>query len=84
MSKIYLYKGKKYSENVTDDIDGDLEDLFDLLVEDKDTQLEAVQGVVCYTLGGDFYCSSDDVDYEKTIQDILLYGFSDDLEEELL
>ena len=29
MSKIYSYKGKKYSENITDDIDGALEDLFD-------------------------------------------------------
>lgn len=84
MSKIYSYKGKKYSENITDDIDGDLEDLFDLLVKDKDSQLEEVHGVVYYTLGGDFYCSSDDVDYEKTIQDILLYGYADDLEEVLL
>ena len=84
MSKIYTYKGKRYSDNYDDEDDGDLEDLFDLLVKDKDSELEEVHGVVYYTLGGDYYCSSDDVDYEKTIQDILLYGFSNDLTEVLL
>lgn len=67
MSKIYTYKGKRYSDNYADEDDGDLEDLFDVLVKDKDSELEEVHGVVCYTLGGDFYCSSDDVGYEKTM-----------------
>ena len=79
MEKIYSYKGKRYSENITDDIDGDLEDLVDELVKDKDSGLEAVTGIVYYTLGGDFYCSSDDLDYQQVIDDIIFYGYSSDL-----
>ena len=81
MCKIYTYKGKRYSDNYDDEDDGDLEDLFDLLVKDKDSQLEEVHGVVYYTLGGDFYCSSDDIDYEETIKDMINYGYADNLKE---
>lgn len=84
MSKAYLYKGKKYSNDYWRDFDGNiydgsLWDLLEALAEDGRTKLEQ-HTYTYFTLDGEQVADENDGDEETLLQDMLEGGYLDNVD----
>ena len=88
MGKVYLYKGRRYSDDYWSDFDGNdfdgsLWDLLEALAEDKSTKLEQ-HTYTFFTLDGEQVADDNDGVEEDLIDDMIAGGYLDhtDLEVE--
>lgn len=84
MGKVYLYKGKKYSNDYwrdtdNNDFDGSLYDLLEALAEDENTKLEQ-HTYTFFTLDGEQVADENDVNEEELLDEMLDSGYLDQVD----
>ena len=85
MGKVYLYKGKKYSNDYwcdtdNNDFDGDLYNLLDELAEDsKETKLEK-HTYTFFTLDGEQVADENNLNEEELLEEMLDSGYLDQVD----
>lgn len=84
MSKAYLYKGKKYSNDYWRDFegniyDGDLWDLLEAIAEDGNTKLEQ-HTYTYFTLDSEQIADDNDGVDEETVEHIINGGYLDNVD----